>query len=182
MLKKFSTLDAVFIVLMAACGLVIKPIVGPLTKVIGSALFLSSGSIAGMIYFIFPQLSLLIVRQFGAALLTGLIQGIVIMITGIYGSHGILSVITYVVPCFFIEVTYWIISRFNKEWLYFLPGAMGNLSGNYIIALLFLHLPTVPLVVTLVISFVLGVVSGYFSLTLSKWLINLFPIFKKNYA
>jgi hypothetical protein len=182
MLKKISTLDAVFIVLMSACGLALKPIIGPLTKVIGSVLFLSSGAISGMIYFIFPLLALLIVKQFGAAMLTGLTQGIIIMITGIFGSHGILSIVTYVIPCFFIDISFFLIKKFNKEWLIFLPGAMGNLSGNYIIAILFLHLPTIPLIITLIIAFVLGGVSGYISLALSKWLINLYPILDKNDA
>jgi len=180
MLKKISTIEAVFIVLMAACGLVIKPIIGPLTKLIGSALFLSSGALAGMIYFVFPLLALLVVREFGSATLTGLIQGIIILVTGIYGSHGILSLITYVVPCLFIDLAYATIRRTKKEWLIFFPGAMGNLSGNFIVAVLFLHLPMIPLILTLIISFILGCVSGYLSLNIYKWLINMFPILKKS--
>jgi len=179
-LKKISTLDAVFIVLMASCGLVLKPIIGPLTKLIGSALFLSSGSFAGMIYYIFPILALLVVRQFGSATLTGLIQGIIILVTGIYGSHGILSLITYVVPCLFIDLAYVFIKKSDKEWLIFFPGAMGNLSGNFIVAVIFLHLPTIPLIVTLIISFVFGGGAGYVSLSLYKWLINVFPILNKS--
>ncbi|MBC8184699.1 ECF transporter S component [candidate division KSB1 bacterium] len=180
MLKKISTIDAVFIVLMATCGLVLKPIIGPLTKLIGSALFLSSGSFAGMIYYIFPMLALLVVRQFGSATLTGLIQGIIILVTGIYGSHGILSLITYVVPCLFIDLAYVTIRKSNREWLIFFPGAMGNLSGNFIVAVLFLHLPMIPLIITLIISFVFGGVSGYISLNMYKWLINMFPILNKS--
>ena len=180
MLKKISTLDAVFIVLMAACGLVLKPIIGPLTKLIGSALFLSSGSFAGIIYMIFPMLALLVVRQFGSATLTGLIQGIIILVTGIYGSHGILSLVTYVVPCLFIDSAYFLVRKSNKEWLMFFPAALGNLSGNFLVAVLILHLPRIPMMITLIISFILGFVSGYLSLTLYKWLINMFPILNKS--
>ena len=179
MLKKLSTIDAVFIVLMAACGIVLKPIVGPLTKLIGSALFLSSGSFAGLIYFIFPILALLVVKQFGSATLTGLIQGIIILVTGIYGSHGILSLIKYTTPCLVIDVSYFLIRKLNKNWWMFFPGALGNLTGNFIVAVVFLHLPNIPLIITLIISFVLGGGSGYISLAIYNWLINMFPILKK---
>ncbi len=180
MLKKISTIDAVFIVLMAVCGLVLKPIIGPLTKLIGSVLFISSGSFAGMIYYIFPLLALLVVRHFGSATLTGLIQGIIILVTGIYGSHGILSLITYVVPCLFIDLAYFTIRKSNREWLIFFPGAMGNSTGNLLVAVVFLRLPMIPLIITLIIAFFFGAVTGFISLNMYKWLINISPILNKS--
>ena len=117
MLSKISTFDAVFIALMAACGLALKPIVGPLFKIVGSALLVPSGSMAGAIYMIWPMLALLAVKQIGTAMMVGFIQGIIVLVTGIYGSHGILSLFTYTVPGIFIDLGHLITRRFQNQWL-----------------------------------------------------------------
>jgi hypothetical protein len=180
MLNRISTLDAVFIALMAACGLALKPIVGPLFKLIGSAFFIPSGSMAGAIYMIWPMLALLIVKQFGIATIVGLIQGIVVLVTGIYGSHGVLSLITYTLPGLMIDCFYLLIHRFQKQWLMFLPPAMGNVSGLFIVAVVFMHLPLIPMVIGLIFAFVFGAAGGFLSLVLYSWLIKTFPIFNKS--
>ena len=179
MLKKISTFDAVFITLMAACGLALKPIVGPLFKLIGSAIFIPSGSIAGAVYMIWPMLALLTVRQTGAATIVGLIQGIIVLVTGIFGSHGILSLITYTIPGIIIDITYLLIHRITSRWIMCLPTAMGNVSGTIIISIIFMHLPLIPLLIGLLFAFIFGAIGGYLSLTIFRWLIQSFPILIK---
>lgn len=182
MLKKLNTLDAVFITLMAACGLAVKPIVGPFFKLIGTALFVPSGSMAGAIYMIWPMLALFVVRRFGTATMVGLIQGIVVMVTGIYGSHGVLTLLTYSVPGIAIDLVYFLIRRSKKRWLMALPAAMGNLSGTLLVGIIIMHLPKIPLIIALAPSFVFGALGGYFSWLIYKWLIKTFPIFNKFYS
>lgn len=181
MLKKLSTFDAVIVVLIAATGLAVKPVIGPLLKIIGSAFLLSTGSIAGIIYMLFPMLALLIVRQTGAATLTGLIQGVIVMIVGVYGSHGILSLLTYSVPGIFIDVGFLLIRKYPKKWLLFIPTGLGNLSGNLLVGVLFLRLPKIPLVINLVMGFFLGGISGYIAWFLYKWLIHTAPLLDKGH-
>lgn len=179
MFKKITTFDAVFIALMAACGLALKPIVGPLFKLIGSAFLIPSGSMAGAIYMIWPMLALLTVKQFGTATLVGLIQGIIVLITGIYGSHGILSLITYTTPGIIIDFVYLLINRFQNRWLLTIPAAMGNVSGSIIVGIVFLHYPLIPLIIGLIPAFFFGALGGYLSLILYNWLVKTFPIFSK---
>ena len=181
MLKKLSTFDAVIVVLMAATGLAIKPVIGPLLKIIGSAFLISTGSIAGIVYMIFPMLALLIVRQTGTATLTGLIQGVIVMIVGIYGSHGILSLLTYSVPGIFIDLGFLLIRQYRKKWLLFIPTGLGNLSGSWLVGVLFLRLPQIPLIISLVLGFILGGISGYLSWYLYKWLIQTVPLLDKGH-
>lgn len=180
MLNKISTLDAVFIALMAACGLALKPIVGPLFKLIGSAFFIPSGSMAGAIYMIWPMLALLIVKQFGTATIVGLIQGIVVLVTGIYGSHGVLSLITYTIPGLVIDAIYLSIKHFKNQWLMFLPPAMGNVSGSLIVGVVFMHLPLIPLVIGLIFAFIFGAAGGFLSLIFYAWLIKTVPLFNQS--
>ncbi|MFZ5518568.1 MAG: ECF transporter S component [Candidatus Zhuqueibacterota bacterium] len=179
MLKKISTLDAVFIALMAACGIALKPIVGPLAKLIGSALFIPSGSIAGAIYMIWPMLALLVVKRVGAATFVGLIQGIAVMVTGLYGSHGILTLLTYTVPGVFIDLGFLLIRSFRSHWLLFFPTALGNVSGALLVGFMIMHLPKIPLILSLIPSFLFGGVAGYLSWALYSGLMKAFPAFQK---
>ncbi len=181
MLKKISTLDAVLVVLMAATGLAIKPVIGPLFKIIGSAFLLPTGSLAGIIYMLFPMLALLIVRQIGTATLTGLIQGIIVMMIGIYGSHGILSLMTYVVPGFFIDLGFLLLLKYPKKWLLFFPTALGNLCGSLLVGWLLLRLPQIPLLISLVLGFIVGGISGYLSWFLYLWLRQIAPLLDKGH-
>ncbi|MDZ7264394.1 MAG: ECF transporter S component [candidate division KSB1 bacterium] len=177
MLRKISTFDGVFIALMAACGLALKPIVGPLFKLIGSALFISGGSMAGFIYMIWPMLAVLVVGRFGAATLVGLIQGAVILVTGIYGSHGVLTLITYTVPGLVVDIFYQLIRHWQNPWVITVPAAMGNLSGNLLVSILILHLPRIPLLISIIPAVIFGGLGGYLSWLLYNWLLAIFPIF-----
>lgn len=179
MLRKISTLDAVFIVLMAVVGLAIKPVVGPLIKLIASPFLLSTGSIAGVIYMIFPFLSVMITRQIGSATMTGLLQGILVMVTGIYGSHGILSLLTYTAPGIFIDLGYFLIGKSNSKRLIFFPPALGNGVGNFLVGTIFLRLPAIPLTFAVALGFVAGGVSGYLALYFYNWLIGQIPMLAK---
>jgi len=180
MLNKIKTLDAVFIALMAACGLALKPIVGPLFKLIGSALLIPSGSMAGAIYMIWPMLAVLTVRQFGASTIVGLIQGIIVLVTGIYGSHGVLSLMTYTIPGLVIDVVYLLIVGFQNRCLMVLPAAMGNVSGSILVSIIFMHLPFIPLLIGVIFAFIFGTIGGWLSLMLHLWLIETFSILNKS--
>ncbi len=179
MLTRLTTFNAVFIALMAACGLALKPIVGPLFKLIGSALLIPSGSMAGAIYMIWPSLAILTVKRFGSATLVGILQGIVVLITGIYGSHGILSLITYVIPGIIIDLVFLIIHPFKKQWAMFLPAALGNVSGSALVGVIFMHIPVIPLTIGLIPAFIFGAIGGFLSLLLYQGLIKTFPIFNQ---
>ncbi len=179
MLNRISTLDAVFIALMSACGLALKPIVGPLFKLIGSAFLIPSGSLAGAVYMIWPSLAILTVRRVGAATLVGFIQGIIVLVTGIYGSHGILSLLTYTIPGLTIDLVYWLIRGFQARWLMFFPAAFGNAAGSAVVGIIVMHIPLLPLIFGLLPAFIFGGIGGLLSLLLYAGLIETFPIFDK---
>ena len=179
MLKRITTLDATFIVLMAACGIALKPIVGPMAKLVGSALFMPSGAIAGAIYMMWPMLALLVVHRFGTAMLVGLIEGIVVMVTGFYGSHGFLSLWIYFTPCLVMDIAFLLIRRQKKKWLYFLPAALANGTGTAMVGILIMHMPRIPLLISLVPSIIFGGLGGLFAAGLHGLLIRSFPQFSK---
>ena len=179
MLKNLSTLDAVFITLMAACGLALKPVIGPLSKLIGSFFFMPGGSFAGAIYMLWPMLALLVARSFGAATVVGFLQGAVVLVTGIYGSHGILSLITYTLPCIIIDTSYFLLKPVNKHLSLFVPPALGNMASAAIVSYFFMHLPAIPLVVALIPAFIFGGIGGLIAQKFYDLLIVSFPQFGK---
>lgn len=175
MFKKITTLEAVFIVLMAVCGIASKIVVGPLIQLIATPLLIPSGAIAGAIYLLWPMLALLVVRHFGVAMLVGLFQSLIVITTGFYGSHGILSLITYITPCFFIDITFWLIRNSKKRWLVFFPTAIGNVVGSFLVGYFFLRLPQIPLLISLFPAFLLGGIGGILAHELFAILIRTFP-------
>ena len=177
MLKRFSTLDATFIVLMAACGIALKPVVGPMAKLIGSAFLMPSGVIAGSIYMMWPVLALLVVRRFGTAMLIGLIEGIIVLVTGFYGSHGILSLLVYLLPCIFIDLVFLLIRNQKTTWLIFFPPAVGNIVGLLMVGVLIIHMPTIPLLISMVPGFIFGGLGGLLAWRLYALLVKSFPQF-----
>jgi len=180
MFNKLTTLDAVFITLMAASGLALKPIIGPIGKLIGTLFFIPGGSISGAIYMIWPMLAILVVRQFGAASLVGLLEGVIVIITGIYGSHGILSIFTYLIPCLVIDIIYATYSSKTNQFLHALPTALGNMSGSLLVAHFIMHVPTAPLLFGLIPAFIFGGLGGIFAFRLYLLLIKSFPQFDKS--
>jgi len=177
-LKKFSTLEAAFIVLMAAFGIALKPVIGPMAKLAGSALFMPAGAIAGAIYMMWPMLALLVCRRFGAALLTGLIEGIVILVTGLYGSHGFISLLIYTLPCIIMDLVFLLIRSRKQSWLLFFPAGFANLTGSAMVGFLIMRMPLVPLGISLIPAFIFGGLGGLAAGGLQKMLVKAFPQFQ----
>jgi len=180
LIKRWTTLEAVFLVLMAACGVALKPVVGPLAKLIGSALFIPSGALAGAIYMMWPMLALLVVRRFGAALFVGTLEGIIILVTGFYGSHGFLSLITYVGPCLVMDLSFLPIQYSRLKWSRFFPPAWANVTGVLLVGTLIMRIPTLPLLLGCIPAFILGGLGGLLASWLYQLLIGIFPQFQKD--
>jgi len=180
LIKRWTTLEAVFLVLMAAWGVALKPVVGPLTKLIGSALFIPSGALAGAIYMMWPMLALLVVRRFGAATFVGVLEGVIVLVTGFYGSHGFLSLITYIGPCVVMDLAFLPIQHSRFRWSRFFPPAWANVTGTILVGMLIMRVPTVPLLLGCIPAFILGGLGGLLALWLYGLLIKVFPQFDKN--
>lgn len=161
--KKIFTHEFTIIVLMAACGIATKPIIGPLAKMIAAPFFLPGGVVAGAFSMLWPMLALLVVQRFGTALLVGLLEGMMVLITGFYGSHGLLSLLIYVTPCVFIDGLYIFTKDARYQIIRFLPTALGNVAGVFLVGFFIMHLPVISLFIGLMPAFVFGGVGGWFA-------------------
>jgi len=167
--KKFKVYDFVVIALMAALGIATKPIVVPLTHIITGPLFIPGGAVAGGFYMFWIVLSGSLVNKRGAATLTAFVQALIVIVTGAFGSHGIVSIITYTMPGLMIDLIFLLIRREIKTNIdFFVAGVIANLAGTYLTNIVFFRLPLVPLLMTLSSGIISGGLGGLIAYQIYK--------------
>ena len=168
-LRRFSVKDLILIAAMAALGIAIKAVVNPLIQLASAPLFIPGGSLGGGLYMMWLVLAVGVTGKRGSATLAALVQAIIVVLTGIGGSHGILSLVSYTLPGFAIDV--WLfISRHHICCLLcsFVSCVLANLCGTIAVNLIFFSLPTIPLLLTLAAAAFSGGVGGVLSWHLLK--------------
>lgn len=138
-LRRFHIFELMIIAMMAALGIAVKPYIKAVVQIVSGPLFIPGGALAGGIYLIWMLIGAgLIKKKPGTATLIALTQGIMVMITGIYGSHGMMSIITYTLPGLMIDILYIIMKKMGDGvWECFFGGIVANLTGTFLSNLLF---------------------------------------------
>jgi len=168
-LGRFSMLDLIIIAMMAALGIATKPVVVPLTHIITGPLYIPGGAIAGGFYMMWIVLGAGLVRKRGAASLVAFVQAIMIIVTGAYGTHGIVSIATYTLPGLMVDVLLLVIGgKGNRLVDCFLGGIAANLSGTLLSNIVFFKLPLVPLILSLSSAALSGGLGGIIAFNIVK--------------
>ena len=168
-LNKFSVFDLVVIGIVSALGVATKPIVVPLVHIITGPLFIPGGAIAGGFYMLWIAIGIGYVKKFGTGTLVGIVQGILVIVTGTMGTHGIMSMISYTLPGLATDLVF-LVSK-NKEYniLHYVFGCMlANVTGSLISNLLFFRLPLLTLILLLSTAALSGAIGGIIALSLIK--------------
>jgi hypothetical protein len=160
-LRKFKLNELLIITFMASIGLAIKPIVVPLIHMITGPLMIPGGALAGGFYMLWIVIGAALVDKKGSATLIALVQAIIVMISGTFGTHGFISLFTYLLPGIMIDV-FLIISRRSIKTIttFFICGVIANVSGTYLSNLVFFRLPVVPLLFSLASASLSGGLGG----------------------
>jgi len=161
LINKFSTFELVLIALMAALGIAVKPIIVPLVHIITGPLYIPGGAAAGGIYMLFLVMAGALTGKPGAITLAGAIQTILIMATGVFGTHGAMSIITYMLPAIGADLVV-LIFKNNRTGLItcFFAGIAANTTGTFAVNLVFFRMPAVMLVLTISIAALSGGIGG----------------------
>ncbi len=161
LINRFSVFELIVIALMATLGIATKPVIVPLIHIITGPLYIPGGAVAGGLYMMWIVLGVGLIGKTGVATLIALVQSIIIVSLGIYGTHGIVSFITYIIPGTAIDL-YLLIFRRREFGLgcLFISGVVANLSGTLLVNLVFFRLPMVPLVLTLSSAALSGGIGG----------------------
>lgn len=161
LLRRYTVFDLIIIALMASLGIALKPLVVPLAHILTGPLYIPGGVVAGGFYMMWIVLGAGIVGKLGSATLIAVVQTIVVISLGVYGTHGIMSFITYMIPGLAIDLV-WFLFRHRGCCLgcLFVGGIVANVSGSLSVNLVFFRLPWVPLLLSLSIAALSGGLGG----------------------
>ncbi len=167
----FTMFQLVIIAMMAALGIATKPVVVPLAHIITGPLYIPGGAIAGGFYMMWIVLGAGLIKKRGAATLIALVQAIVVITIGVYGTHGIVSIITYTLPGLMIDMYLFIFRRKGHTLVdCFVGGILANISGTYLSNLVFFKLPWIPLILSLSSAALSGGLGGIIAFNIIKGL------------
>ena len=160
-LKRFSVKDLIIIAAIAALGLAVKAVIVPLIQLASAPLFIPGGALGGGLYMMWLVLAAGITGKRGAATLAAVVQAILVVLTGVGGSHGLLSLFSYTLPGVAIDL-WLLISRHRICCLpcSFISCILANLCGTMAVNLIFFSLPAVPLLLSLAAAALSGGVGG----------------------
>lgn len=160
-LEKFTTFDLVIIAMMSALGVAVKPLVVGLVHIITGPLFIPGGSLAGGFYMMWIVLGAGLVKKRGTATLIGLVQSIIVIAAGVYGTHGIISLVTYTLPGLTVDLLLWLTRQEPEEKMGMFIGGIGaNLCGVLLSNVIFFRLPLVPLLFSISAGALSGALGG----------------------
>ncbi|NLM45346.1 MAG: ECF transporter S component [Firmicutes bacterium] len=167
--SRFSTFELILLALMACLGIATKPIIVPLTHIITGPLFIPGGVIAGGFYMMWIVMGVALVQKYGAASIIAAVQAVVVMALGIYGTHGFLSLFTYILPGLAVDLVL-LLSRHRGCCLAccFAAGIAANASGTVLVNLVFFRLPLIPLLLSVSSAALSGGLGGIIAYSVTK--------------
>ncbi|MGI6704027.1 MAG: ECF transporter S component [Clostridia bacterium] len=168
-LSRFTMFDLVVIAMMASLGIAIKPVVVPLAHIITGPLYIPGGVIAGGFYMMWIVLGAGMVGRLGTATLISVVQAIMVISMGIFGTHGIMSLMTYVLPGLAVDLVLFV-SRHRGCCLgcCFVSGIAANIAGTFLVNLVFFRLPLIPLILSLSSAALSGGLGGVIAYSVIK--------------
>ncbi len=168
-LNRFSMYELVIIALTSALGIAVKPIVVPLIHIITGPLFIPGGAAAGGFYMLWLVLGIGLTGKIGTGTLIGLIQALLVIVTGAYGSHGAISLITYTLPGVMVDIGSKLAGdKYFSATVFFILGLLANVSGTFLSSLAFFRLPLIPLLLSLSAASLSGGLGGLIAYKIAK--------------
>ena len=161
----FSLRDLVVIALLAALGLVVKPLLNPLSRFMLSTFLIPGGVLFGGLYMMWLVLARGLVEKTGSATLAAFIQGMVASALGWSPFGGLIAILIYLLPGVAIDLIFLIPGRGNIGRLarYILSCMAANVTGILLVALLrgIVHGPLLLLMIVGMASGCLGGLAAY---------------------
>lgn len=168
-LQKYSIYELVVMAIIATIGIAIKPVVVPIAHLVTGPLMIPSGAFAGGLYMMWLVIGYGIVKKVGTATIIALIQAILVVITGVIGSHGAMSFITYIAPGIAMDLALLLLGhRVCCRGCAMIAGGVANLTGTACVNVLFFQVPGAYLILILSVATLSGCLGGLLAWELLK--------------
>ena len=170
-LAGFSIYDLMVISILSALGVAIGAVIGPLVGLLTGPLMIPRGAVAGGIYMLFLVLCVSLTGKRAAAVLCGIVQAIIVMVLGVGGNHGAMTIITYTMPGIAILLLFVIMRHKGCCGLCCFLGCMAaNLTGTFLVGWGVMALPMTPMLLGLTMAALSGGLGGLLAWSLTKQL------------
>lgn len=180
-LQKFTIYDLIIISIMATIGIIIKPIVSSLAHIVSAPLLIPGGALAGGLYMMWLVLGFGITKKYGTATLIALVQALIVIFTGVLGTHGIMSLISYTLPGILMDIVLLLMrNRIDNVAGAFVGGIVANVAGTFSVNFIFFQLPWVYLLLTLLVAALSGGIGGLLAWQLIK-ILSKYKLVKNKY-
>jgi len=169
LLNSFSLFDLMIIAILAALGIAVGAIMGPLVRIFTGPLMIPGGAVAGGIYMLFLVLAVSFTGRPSAAVICGFVQAIIVMVTGLGGHHGAITIVTYTMPGVAIAALLLIMRHKGCcKLCCFFSGMIANLTGTFLVGVGIMALPVIPMLLGLALAAVSGGLGGLLGWVLTK--------------
>ena len=170
-IDRFSIFHLMTIALLAALGIAIKSVIVPFVHMVTGPLYIPGGVVAGGLYMLFLVLAVSLTGKRGAAVFCGFCQGIMVLIIGVGGSHGALSIVSYSATGLAIDLLMVILRHRGCCFLCcFFGGMAANMTGTLIVNAAFFEMPAIPLLLSLSAAALSGGGGGVLAWSITKQL------------
>lgn len=168
-MAKFSLFDLIVIAMVSALGIAAKPVIVPLAHIVAGPFLIPPGAVAGGFYMMWLVLGFAITGKRGAMTLVGLVQALLVTATGMVGSHGVLSLVSYTAPGILADLGLLVI-RHRACCLpcAFLAGMLANIAGTVMVNFIYYRLPAAPLILSLSIAALSGGLGGMLAFKIAR--------------
>ena len=163
--SKYTARDLVFIALMAAAGIAIKPLIVPVIRVVAVPLGLPGGSLVGGIYMMWLILGHAFTGRPWAATLVGVVQAILAWAMGIPGPQGPWTLVMYMAPGMAADL----VLRLSpgsagattlSPGVAMLAGAAANVAGIALMCVIIYRISFPVLVLSMAVGALSGAIGG----------------------
>jgi len=146
-ISRFSVYDLVVIGLIATLGIAAKNVVGPLAHLVTVPLGIPGGALAGGFYMLWLVLARAYTGKRGSPSLAALVQAIIVLATGSFGSHGAVTLATYTLPGLACDAVMLLYRKDGEGKLLWcsLGGMAANVTGSVAANAAFFRLPALAL-------------------------------------
>ena len=163
LIKNFSAKDLILITAIAAIGIAVKPIVGPLSKLISTPLGIPGGSFAGGFYMMWLSLAVAIIDKKYTGTVFGILQAILVLLVGMAGKQGAFSLVSYPLPGIVADICYHFYRKPNRLLSHLMICTLANITGAVVTGLIFFHLPKIMVAMNVMFATASGIMGGYLS-------------------
>lgn len=147
--------------MLTAVSVAFKAVVGVLVRMITGPLGVPGGALAGGFYMLWLPLAVLLTGKRGSAFVIAAVQTVIMITTGMPGSHGVWTVLTYMLPAIFVELTF--IYRPKKGYTVLhcvIATILSNAAGTFGLNLLIFRMSALPLLFTILAAALSGAIGG----------------------